>query len=422
MQSDLDKNKALCLAPWASIHTWPDGKTFPCCLWDSSDPIGNVNDSTLEELWNSPKIKNARLKMLAGEKVKSCNRCYSLEDMGEGSYRQGINKRHSKAISELTKTKEDGSLDEMKLYLWDVRLSNFCNFKCRSCGAELSSSWHSDTLKLGASSEQYPKALINISDRSSFLDMLEPHYQHVDEIYFAGGEPLLMPEHYTILNKLIELGRTDVMIRYSTNFSKLTFNKIHIFDLWKHFSNIQIYVSIDGVGKIGEYVRKGFNDKEFDNNIKSLTNSNFEPKELGYTITYGVLNYLHLFDLVLEFLKREYILPRYSPKHFRPLIFSPIENPSHYDCKFLPDRYKQAFKDRLDNFHIELEYFKCSESFITDTVTKLTNIYNRSISESFNYSSMEKCVDITKKLDSIRGEEAQDCLPYFSNIEDLLIN
>lgn len=422
MQSDLNKNRALCLAPWASIHTWPDGKTFPCCLWDSSDPIGNINDSSLEELWNSPKLKDARLKMLAGEKVKSCNRCYNLEEIGEGSYRQGINKRHIKALSEVEKTKEDGGLDDMKLYLWDVRLSNFCNFKCRSCGAELSSSWHSDTLKLGATIDQYPKALINITDRSSFMEMLEPHYEYVDEIYFAGGEPLLMPEHYIILNKLIELGRTDVMIRYSTNFSKLIFNKTHIFDLWKHFSNIQLYVSIDGVGKIGEYIRKGYNDDEFYHNIKSLTNSDFKPKELGYTVTYGVLNYLHLFDLVLEFLKREYIHPRFIPGDFRPLIFSPIENPSYYDSKYLPDKYKQAFKNRLENFHIELEYLKCTESTISDIVSKFKNIYNRSVSEEFNYSHMVKCVEITKKLDLIRNEKTQDIFPYFTDIEDLLKN
>lgn len=422
MQSKIKDNKTFCLAPWLSIHTWPDGKTFPCCLWDSNDPIGNVNNNTLKEIWNSDKLKETRLKMLSGEIVKSCSRCYDLEEMGEDSYRLGINKRHKDKTYLINDTKSDGSLDDMKLHLWDVRLSNFCNFKCRSCGAELSSSWHSDTLKLGATTDQYPKALININDRSSFMTMLTPHYKYVDEIYFAGGEPLIMPEHYTILNKLIEIGRTDVMIRYSTNFSKLSFGKTHIFDLWKHFSDLQLYISIDGIGKIGEYVRKGFNDEEFYNNITSLSKSNIKLKEWGYTITYGVLNYLHLFDLIVEFLKREYIYGEYTPGKFRPLIFSPIENPEHYDCRFLPDRYKLQFKSRLDNFHKELEPFKCNEHYVKDILNKLSNIYNRSISKKFNLEIMERCVDITKKLDHIREENIESVIPYFNKLEDLTKN
>ena len=67
-----------------------------------------------------------------------------------------------------------------------------------------------------------------------------------------------MPEHYQILDKLIELGRTNVKIRYSTNFSKFKFGKKHVFDYWKQFKNLQLWVSVDGIGKIGEYVRHGF--------------------------------------------------------------------------------------------------------------------------------------------------------------------
>ena len=106
-----------------------------------------------------------------------------------------------------------------------------------SIGVGLSSSWYSDNKELASNerlkeigSDYYnnvdkdrTSSLISVNDKVSFLELLQPHYDCVDEIYFAGGEPLVMPEHYQILDKLLELGRTDVNIRYSTNFSKMVF-------------------------------------------------------------------------------------------------------------------------------------------------------------------------------------------------------
>ena len=53
-------SKTFCIAPWVSIHTWPDGKTYPCCLWNSRDPVGNVNNESLEEIWNNKRMKETR--------------------------------------------------------------------------------------------------------------------------------------------------------------------------------------------------------------------------------------------------------------------------------------------------------------------------------------------------------------------------
>jgi len=347
-KNKLKESKTFCLAPWLSIHTWPDGKTYPCCVWNSGEPVGNINDESLDKLWNNDVMKKTRVGMLKGEKISSCRRCYNLEETGDGSYRKRINNEHWGKIHYIDNTDVDGNLNIMNLHLWDIRISNFCNFKCRSCGFGLSSSWYSDAKALGQNPE---KALININDKASFMDMLEPHYNCVDEIYFAGGEPLIMPEHYQILDKLIELGRTDVNIRYSTNFSKLSFKGKHIFDYWKKFPNLELYISIDGVGKIGEYVRKGYDDKIFNQNIIDYKNSGIRHTDYAYAITYGALNYLHLFDMVLDFIERDFIDTELE-KETRTLFFSPIDYPTHYDSAFLPDLFKEKFRKRLEGLNL----------------------------------------------------------------------
>ena len=69
----LEKSNSFCIAPWVSIHTWPDGKTYPCCLWNSRDPIGNVNNEPLDKIWNNKRMKETRKAFLKGEKLKSSN-------------------------------------------------------------------------------------------------------------------------------------------------------------------------------------------------------------------------------------------------------------------------------------------------------------------------------------------------------------
>ena len=415
----IEKPDTFCLAPWVSIHTWPDGKVFPCCLWNSRDPVGNVNAQSLEEIWNNEKMKKIRRSFLKGEKLKSCDRCFHLEDTVDQSYRQRINRDHKDKMHYVNETNQDGSLNIMNLHLWDVRISNFCNFKCRSCGLGLSSSWYSDSKALG---EKVDKALININDKASFMDMLEPHYNCVDEIYFAGGEPLIMPEHYQILDRLLELGRTDVNIRYSTNFSKLTYKGKHIFDYWKHFPNLELYISIDGVGKIGEYVRKGFDDKLFYNNIMAFKKSGLKVRDYGYAITYGTLNYLHLFDMMLDFIDRGYLDTNSPVNESAKVIFSPIDYPAHYDSVYLPDRFKVMFGKRLEGFNRELLDKGVSRLFANTIMYQLELVYKRSLTKEFDHLQMAKCKSITDQLDKIRKEKFYEIFDYYKNSNDFVTN
>ena len=67
------------------------------------------------------------------------------------------------------------------------------------------------------------------------------------------------------------------------------------------------------------------------------------------------MNYLDLFDIVLDFIDRDLIDLNYrQDSGTRGAIFSPIYGPDYYDCRFLPDKFKTKFKLRLDGFFDEL--------------------------------------------------------------------
>jgi sulfatase maturation enzyme AslB (radical SAM superfamily) len=86
---------------------------------------------------------------------------------------------------------------------------------------------------------------------------LIPHLDYVEQIYFAGGEPLLMEEHYNILEELLKRGRTDVRLIYNTNFTHTDLKGKSVFEYWKQFQSVAVGASLDDQGTRGEYIRKG---------------------------------------------------------------------------------------------------------------------------------------------------------------------
>ena len=105
------------------------------------------------------------------------------------------------------------------------------------------------------------------------MDQLIPHLDTIEEVYFAGGEALITPQHYEILDYWISKGHTDVKLRYTTNFSNLKYKSKSIIDYWKKFKDVRIAASLDTFGERAEYSRKG---TEWD---KIISNRNIMLKE-----------------------------------------------------------------------------------------------------------------------------------------------
>ena len=206
-------------------------------------------------------MRNLRQELLNGAFPESCKKCYEQEEMGITSFRQNANFTFNKHIANIDSMTDDtGHVEDMKLHYWDFRFSNLCNKKCRMCGGHLSSLWNADELAVyGEASESAPGGVVNTRDLSidNLYELLDQHIEHVEEIYFAGGEPLIMEEHYYIIEKLIEEKRTDVKLRYNTTLLKLNYKKWDNIELWKHFDSVNVIASLDAMDTRGEYIRKG---------------------------------------------------------------------------------------------------------------------------------------------------------------------
>ena len=409
-------SETFCIMPWVHLHTWPNGNVYPCCLAKSQYPLGNLKENTLEEIWNSQDLKKIRVELLNGEKPDVCTRCYMQEDAGSPSFRIGSNNLWEHHIDNaVQKTGEDGTNNDFKLNYWDFRFSNVCNLKCRMCGPELSSSLYDEQIKLYGSSTT-PKALIN-SNETSKEDMMiyvDRFINDVEEIYFAGGEPFIMEEHYIILEKLIAAGNTKCRIRYNTNFTNLKFKKWDLIKLWKPFikddiDNVKIYASLDGIEEVAEYSRKNTKWSTIENNIKIIQNAGMN---IWTSTTTNIFNIFHLPKFVDRMC--ELGVPTKKMQMNNVLTF-----PDYYSINILPDYLKEEAIKNLDN-HLECNQEKTLLG--NDNNKNFYHVkYNYDIIKKYFYMEPTRNIeDILKDFkkyttlkDNIRNESFVETFPHY---------
>lgn len=338
-------SKTFCILPWIHFYANADGTVLPCCIGNHRTPLGNLRSNTVTEIWNTQNFKQIRLNMLKGKRCNECSACYEVEDKGLTSFRQSQNQKFSNHLSLVDNTKIDGSLDEVSLRYFDIRWSNICNMKCRSCSSTYSSNWATeDNTHLENKKKIFIFAGGNAND--NLYNQLEPHFKDIETFYFAGGEPLLTDKHYDILEYLIANGNTDVELSYNTNMSVLHYKNKSVIDLWKHFSNVTVRASLDSWGARAEYIREGTDWKTIEQNLKRVKLETSHVNLQSSTVV-SVFNILTLVDFI-EYLINENL---FDIDKFDPSFYNLI-NPSFYSVKILPSELKMQAIEKLKSSKI----------------------------------------------------------------------
>ena len=212
----LIKNKSICVLPWTGFQLEPDGDVKNCVI--SKEHIGNVEQTRIKDIVHGDANASLKRKMLADARPTNCSGCYLHEkgrsDLGSISSRL----YYLKEIGSRLDLKILDQPEDFRLKHVDLRWTNSCNQACVYCGPSLSSKWAQE---LGVKVKSEKDA------RQDVKDFVFENIKNLQNVYLAGGEPMLMKENLEFLTLLKERN-PNCTVRVNTNLST---TKTGIFDL-----------------------------------------------------------------------------------------------------------------------------------------------------------------------------------------------
>jgi hypothetical protein len=405
--------------PFTGLATREDGAICACCR---SHPIGFIQDSTLEDIWNNDTIKRMRYQVLNDEQPKECEPCFSLEAQGVESLRQ----RHiTGKIPEARINLYPNALDALgpnyempfEIPTIELKLNNLCNLKCRMCHPMDSTAWNDwsevkDFYKregniMYAIVEKHnleaKPHLDNFQDNPEWWASLEKLLPHFRRVEFAGGEPLMDPQHYRILDMLAPYGH-HIEIKYATNLSMLGKSNRTVWEYWPKFKSVAVNVSIDGIGTSYEYIRGNASWAELVNNIKQIQPISNISRIVG-AVTVQISNILIL-DKMIEYFLDDLGIIFHSHR---------VEYPKLLSAQVLPSNLRLLAIDKLIAIHARVKDFKLVKEY-----PELLAYTQGQIQDNINYlqardqsDKWQDCVEFNRRLDKTRNQSFIDVTPEF---------
>lgn len=405
-ESLLEKSDVFCMLPWVHMCIFPSGEVLPCCITPLDGVMGNLQEQSIFGVWNDKPFRELRQNMLAGRRSSQCVRCYEFEESDAPSQRKTSNRDFGHHFDKVLETAADGSLPQVNMPYMDIRFSNICNFRCRTCGPPLSTGWYADHRIAWGEASVPAKTLQPTKDPEALWRQIEPLVPTLEEIYFSGGEPLLMDEHYRILDLLEKHKLYHVKLRYNTNLSRVHLKDYRILKIWNRFQEVHIGASLEGMGAQAEYMRKGTQWELIERNRLAMKR---ECPNVKFFIssTLGVFNAFHLPDFHQSWVERGLV-------NANQFYINLLQFPEFYRIQILPEPLKEKVRERYQK-HLDW----AERNFEGRTLSYMRDSWGyalRFLNEADYTHKLPEFREVTKKLDKIRSEEFTEVFPELSEL------
>jgi len=351
-----------CAAIDHGVTVFPDGRIGPCCQigLEYLKPIELIRDPN-------------RFQDLKTDKPPSaCRICVNNERVGISSYRELFNQRVQNAPG---------------IQFFDVRNTNLCNLKCRYCGPHFSNQWAME-LKVENANMTTP-----VSDILDYVisDSLQ-------WIYFTGGEPMINPDHWTILKTLVDSNRSSrIDLLYNTNLTTIKYKDVDIADLWGKFRTVTINVSVDAIGEPLSYVRSGSDWDRVRSNLDRVKELNHVRLKL--TPVVSILNIWFLDELY-----------DYAAEQHLELDSIILHGPDYLALDVIPDQLKSRALEIIDSI----------EQHALEPVSKYQHMRDL-INRNINNCLFQHTLNHILLLDHRRKERLFDLLPFGSVAQQMIL-
>lgn len=401
--SEYLKTPNFCVAPFVHSCIWTDGRVIPCCI-NQSEVFGDAKTEDLSVVYSNAneKLVAFRKELLSGVAPASCHRCTRPEqNQGPESYRMWLNKKFGHVLEQM-EIRPDGTVDQQKFAYYDVRFSNLCTLKCRMCDHINSSAIASEenqTLEVKHKVLREP-----FEDFEEFSRFFVKNIDSVENMYFCGGEPLILEYHYKLLQLLIDHGKTDVFLKYNSNCTSIRYRDKKITDYWKKFPQICLGMSLDDTGKRAEFIRDGSDWQMILDNLREIRKE-CPHVTLEWTPTIQMMNVMTVPKLHLELLKEDLVDLWY---------YIILTDPAYYSIQALTPGLKQEALSIWDSYIKNLKKFEVKREQIMlaeQVMTFMMLVDNTSLLPLFRDETLGK--------DKKRNQSFTEVFPHLKQLVEL---
>ena len=362
-------SKVFCDKPFNHNYVHPNGKMRLCCTTIQDLPTDNnynlfdANKHSIDDYWNSNRMREIRRKMIAVEKIRDCERCYRQEEQGAESLRS------TEGMDEfIIDTLPDGTYQKSATTM-QIQLGNICNLKCKMCSQMYSHMHGMETKEIG---EQDPEWLhwvkeqgANVNNWTNELGIKQEWYRsketklkmfghisrNITQLVVIGGEPTLIPEFYELFEYCDQQGTLkDKNVTIVTN---LTNTNTKLTKWLPKLKKWQIWASVDGVGERTEYIRYPSKWNTILNSLEFYRNILNENGNITLSPAVQLLNIDQLDDIVkwwLDWCGGE-LNERYGFTWLATVWYPLICNPS-----MAPREWRLKVADKLSEYKFDQNY------------------------------------------------------------------
>jgi organic radical activating enzyme len=404
----------ICSFPFSHTDIEPNGEIKYCCAsmsgehQDANGKIYNINTHTLNEAWNSDRLKKLRLSLIAGEKPEACKFCWEQEEKTGNSLRLNIVNRLPTAMVQDRideAAANDGHLSK-QAFDFQVSSGNLCNLACKMCNPATSTNFSKFFKKFMDSPSELsfvPNIVPHLNHDADFdavydwpvtvglEKVFEDHYDSLRSLFLTGGEPTLIKENIDFLDKLDELGyNNQVRVWPSTNCTNI--NR-RLLDTLSKFQRIELNLSLDGMDEIAYIQRTPSDWPSIEDNVDALMAWQLEQLAKGKSVKFNVittltsLNFHHVMDFWC------YIVKRYPNNEFFICEPSLVWHKSvNFGIEGIPQAVVNEIAKTFDREFTKAEYdkIKIPHSYMKDLV--ITSKFSE------DYATMHYCLDQVQRF------------------------
>lgn len=402
-------SKTFCVLPWMHSFINTSGEYQICCSSDSYDnkirksdgrELTIKNNITQEEVLNSETLINVRKAMLDGKWPEACTRCKKTEEGGGCSPRQKENAHFDKLHQELIdNTNTLGVLDNPKILSMDYRLGNSCNLSCAMCNPQYSksliSSWNKISLDKINAEDLSKLQKSNWENKVEIVEKFSKISKELVHLHFGGGEPFLSKQVENLLKVAIKNKISkNIELSFNTNLTKIPH---WISEVFTEFKSVNLYCSIDAVGALGEYIRRGSSWNEIDNNLKNidLNFSKLNLNECIINVTVQAQN-IYKLDEIFDYLKQFHNISK-SP------YLTNLYYPSYLSTQILDKKVKELVEIKLGTIK--------GNSEVSKNIAEIISFMN----SGYSFRENMKFYKFTKRLDGFSKSKLFELVPELNS-------